>query len=109
MTARRGRCNITSGETDTTANGGSSREERALVGTGRRRRDGGHGVQPIVHRQWDGGVIELPRQGTRLDPAAMPEMTAMMRRKVIVNAIGNFDGGSGISAVWLKFIPHCLQ
>ena len=34
----------------------------------------GAGVEPIVHRSYDGGVIELPRGGTRLDPAAMPEL-----------------------------------
>ena len=34
----------------------------------------GAGVKPIVHRGYDGGVIELPRQGTRLDPATMPEL-----------------------------------
>jgi tripeptide aminopeptidase len=34
----------------------------------------GHGVEPIVHRGYDGGVIELPREGTRLDPATMPEL-----------------------------------
>ena len=36
----------------------------------------GAGVAPIVHRSYDGGVIELPRGGTRLDPAAMPELEA---------------------------------
>ena len=28
----------------------------------------GHGVEPIVHRSYDGGVIELPREGTRARP-----------------------------------------
>src|SRR5690348_14807157 len=32
----------------------------------------GAGVEPIVHRGYAGGVIELPRHGTVLDPAAMP-------------------------------------
>jgi tripeptide aminopeptidase len=32
------------------------------------------GVEPIVHRDYDGGVIELPRGGTVLDPAAMPAL-----------------------------------
>jgi tripeptide aminopeptidase len=48
----------------------------------------GAGVEPIVHREYDGGVIELPRDGTRLDPAAMPEL----REKVghdIVTASGD--------------------
>src|SRR5436305_11641460 len=34
----------------------------------------GSGVEPIVHRSYDGGVIELPRGGTRLDPVSMPEL-----------------------------------
>jgi tripeptide aminopeptidase len=34
----------------------------------------GTGVEPLVHRGYDGGVIELPREGTRLDPATMPEL-----------------------------------
>lgn len=34
----------------------------------------GAGVEPIVHRCYGGGVIELPRGGTRLDPAAIPEL-----------------------------------
>jgi tripeptide aminopeptidase len=34
----------------------------------------GHGVEPLVHRAYTGGVIELPRQGTVLDPATMPEL-----------------------------------
>ncbi|MCA1690163.1 MAG: tripeptide aminopeptidase PepT, partial [Actinobacteria bacterium] len=34
----------------------------------------GAGVEPIVHRDYDGGVIRLPRAGTVLDPARMPEL-----------------------------------
>jgi tripeptide aminopeptidase len=34
----------------------------------------GAGVEPIVHRAYDGGVIELSRGGTVLDPAAMPAL-----------------------------------
>ena len=32
------------------------------------------GVEPIVHRGYDGGVIVLPRGGTVLDPQRMPEL-----------------------------------
>src|SRR5215212_3748439 len=32
----------------------------------------GAGVEPLVHRAYDGGTIELPRGGTVLDPATMP-------------------------------------
>src|SRR5581483_949537 len=34
----------------------------------------GAGVVPLVHRDYDGGAIELPRGGTRLDPASMPAL-----------------------------------
>jgi tripeptide aminopeptidase len=43
----------------------------------------GAGVQPLVHRDYDGGVIELPRGGTKLDPAAMPELTAQRGHDLI--------------------------
>jgi tripeptide aminopeptidase len=36
----------------------------------------GAGVEPIVHRDYDGAVIELPRGGARLDPDTMPELIA---------------------------------
>src|SRR3954452_24948261 len=34
----------------------------------------GAGVEPIVHRGYDGGVIELPRGGTTLDPATVAHL-----------------------------------
>ena len=43
----------------------------------------GAGVEPIVHRDYDGSVIELPRGGTRLDPASMPALTAATGHDVI--------------------------
>ena len=46
----------------------------------------GSGVQPIVHRAYDGGVIELPREGTRLDPAAMPELLAKRGHDIITSS-----------------------
>jgi tripeptide aminopeptidase len=48
----------------------------------------GAGVQPIVHAGYDGGAIELPLAGTRLDPVAMPELTAK-RGHDIVTASGD--------------------
>jgi tripeptide aminopeptidase len=48
----------------------------------------GAGVEPIVHPDYDGGVIELPAGGTRLDPAAMPELEAK-RGHDIVTASGD--------------------
>jgi tripeptide aminopeptidase len=48
----------------------------------------GQGVEPLVHRDYDGGVIELPRGGTRLDPERMPELAAK-RGHDIVTASGD--------------------
>jgi tripeptide aminopeptidase len=48
----------------------------------------GAGVQPIVHRDYDGGVLELPREGTRLDPETMPELLSK-RGHDIVTASGD--------------------
>lgn len=48
----------------------------------------GAGVTPIVHRAYDGGVIELPRCGTVLDPASMPELSTK-RGHDIVTASGD--------------------
>lgn len=41
------------------------------------------GIEPIVHRSYDGGVIELPKQGTRLDPAAMPELRTKVGHDIV--------------------------
>ena len=46
----------------------------------------GHGVEPIVHRSYDGGVIELPREGTVLDPAAMPELRDKVGHDVVTSS-----------------------
>jgi tripeptide aminopeptidase len=43
----------------------------------------GRGVEPIVHHSYDGGVIELPKHGTRLDPAAMPELQAKVGHDIV--------------------------
>lgn len=43
----------------------------------------GRGVEPIVHRAYDGGVIELPRDGTVLDPKAMPELTGKVGHDIV--------------------------
>ena len=46
----------------------------------------GAGVQPIVHRDYDGGVIELPRAGTRLDPASMPELSRKHGHDIVTSS-----------------------
>jgi tripeptide aminopeptidase len=46
----------------------------------------GAGVEPIVHRDYDGGVIALPAGGTRLDPAAMPELNAKRGHDIVTSS-----------------------
>jgi tripeptide aminopeptidase len=46
----------------------------------------GHGVEPIVHREYDGGVLRLPREETRLDPAAMPELVSKAGHDIVTSS-----------------------
>jgi tripeptide aminopeptidase len=46
----------------------------------------GGGVQPIVHRDYDGGVLELPRGGTRLDPAVMRELHSKLGHDLVTGS-----------------------
>jgi tripeptide aminopeptidase len=41
------------------------------------------GVEPLVHRDYDGGVIALPRSGTVLDPASMPLLTGKVGEDIV--------------------------
>jgi tripeptide aminopeptidase len=46
----------------------------------------GNGVEPLVHRAYDGGVIELPRNGTRLDPGDMPELQSAVGHDIVTSS-----------------------
>ncbi len=46
----------------------------------------GRGVEPIVHRSYDGGVVELPREGTVLDPASMPELAGKIGHDLVTSS-----------------------
>ncbi|HEX5192152.1 MAG TPA: peptidase T [Solirubrobacteraceae bacterium] len=46
----------------------------------------GAGVEPLVHRGYDGATIELPRAGTVLDPARMPELAAKHGHDIITSS-----------------------
>jgi tripeptide aminopeptidase len=48
----------------------------------------GTGVEPIVHRGYEGGRIELPRNGVVLDPADMPAL-AVKAGEDVVTASGD--------------------
>jgi tripeptide aminopeptidase len=62
----------------------------------------GHGVEPLVHTEYDGGVIELPHAGTRLDPAAMPELTAKVGHDIVTSSgdtLLGADDKAGVAAI----------
>jgi tripeptide aminopeptidase len=48
--------------------------------------ESGAGVEPLVHRAYDGGRIDLPRGGTVLDPARMPELAAHAVHDVVTSS-----------------------
>ena len=51
------------------------------------------GVQPLVHRDYDGGVIRLPHEGIVLDPAEHPDL-----RDQVGSAIVTADGRTLLGA-----------
>jgi tripeptide aminopeptidase len=46
----------------------------------------GAGVEPIVHRAYDGGRLELPRGGTVLDPADMPVLAGKAGHDIVTSS-----------------------
>ena len=46
----------------------------------------GEGVQPIVHADYSGGTLTLPRLGTRLDPASMPALAAKQGHDIVTSS-----------------------
>jgi tripeptide aminopeptidase len=48
--------------------------------------ESGTGVEPMVHRGYDGGVLDLPRNGTVLDPAHMPELATMEGHDIVTSS-----------------------
>jgi tripeptide aminopeptidase len=46
----------------------------------------GAGVEPIVHRDYQGGALELPRSGTRLDPVEIPELAAKHGHDIVTGS-----------------------
>jgi tripeptide aminopeptidase len=62
----------------------------------------GRGVDPIVHRSYDGGVIELPTAGTRLDPRWMPELTTKVGHDLVTSSgdtLLGADDKAGVAAI----------
>jgi tripeptide aminopeptidase len=46
----------------------------------------GAGVEPLVHRDYDGSVLELPRGGTVLDPATVSGLAAKVGHDIITSS-----------------------
>jgi tripeptide aminopeptidase len=46
----------------------------------------GAGVEPLVHRGYDGGRLELPRNGTVLDPETMPDLLAAAGHDLVTSS-----------------------
>lgn len=62
----------------------------------------GAGVKPLVHRDYDGGVIELPRDGTRLDPAKIPALAGMVGHDLVSSSgdtLLGADDKAGVAAI----------
>ncbi|MBV9801297.1 MAG: peptidase T [Solirubrobacterales bacterium] len=62
----------------------------------------GGGIEPIVHRCYDGRVIELPRQGTVLDPEAMPELQDKVGHDIVTSSgdtLLGADDKAGVAAI----------
>jgi tripeptide aminopeptidase len=62
----------------------------------------GAGVKPIVHRDYDGGVIELPHNGTRLDPAEIPQLGALVGHDLVSSSgdtLLGADDKAGVAAI----------
>ncbi len=62
----------------------------------------GAGVEPLIHRAYDGSTIELPRGGTRLDPATMPELRDRLGHDIVTGSgdtLLGADDKAGIAAI----------
>jgi tripeptide aminopeptidase len=62
----------------------------------------GTNVKPLVHRDYDGGVIELPHDGTRLDPATMPALKGMVGHDIVSTSgdtLLGADDKAGVAAI----------
>jgi tripeptide aminopeptidase len=62
----------------------------------------GAGVEPIVHERYDGGVLELPREGTRLDPERMPELVSKRGHDIVTSSgdtLLGADDKAGVAAI----------
>ncbi|HEX8085255.1 MAG TPA: peptidase T [Solirubrobacteraceae bacterium] len=66
------------------------------------------GVEPIVHRDYAGGVIALPRNGTVLDPQRMPELEGKGGHDIVTSSgdtLLGADDKAGVAEV-MSAVAH---
>jgi tripeptide aminopeptidase len=70
----------------------------------------GAGVEPIVHRDYDGGVIVLPRGGTKLDPETVPELADKVGHDIVTSSgdtLLGADDKAGVAAI-MAAVAHLV-
>jgi tripeptide aminopeptidase len=70
----------------------------------------GAGVKPLVHRDYGGGVIELPLDGMRLDPARIPALAGMVGHDIVSSSgdtLLGADDKAGVAAI-MAAVAHLI-
>ncbi len=68
------------------------------------------GADPIVHRNYDGSVIELPRSGTKLDPATVPALGDKLGHDLVTSSgdtLLGADDKAGVAAI-MAAVKHLI-
>jgi tripeptide aminopeptidase len=68
----------------------------------------GNGVEPVLHRDYPGGKVKLPRSGTRLDPASMPALAARRGHDIVTGSgdtLLGADDKAGVAEI-LAAVAH---
>ncbi len=70
----------------------------------------GAGVEPLVHRGYDGGVLKLPRGGTVLDPATVAELGDKAGHDVVTSSgdtLLGADDKAGVAEI-MAAVAHLM-
>jgi tripeptide aminopeptidase len=73
--------------------------------------ESGTGVEPLVHRGYDGGVIALPRNGTVLDPERIPELRGKAGHDLVTSSgdtLLGADDKAGVAEV-MAAVAHLAR
>jgi tripeptide aminopeptidase len=71
----------------------------------------GSGVEPIVHREYAGGTIELPRNGAVLDPATMTELAGKEGHDIVTasgDTLLGADDKAGVAEI-MAAVAHLAK